>query len=67
VLHVGTGAARPLVVVADTCSGPRAYVGLASSYYEVVTSNYERLDDPTWEKRVRDEPGVPWEAPIVTP
>ncbi|HEY3495503.1 MAG TPA: DUF3160 domain-containing protein, partial [Polyangiaceae bacterium] len=28
VLHVGTGDARLMVVVAETCSGPRAYAGL---------------------------------------
>jgi hypothetical protein len=66
VLHVGTGDARLMVVVADTCSGPRAYAGLASSYQELVTTNYERLDDPTWEGMVRDQPDVPWAADLVT-
>ena len=37
VLHVGTGYARLMVVTADTCTGPRAYAGLVSSYYEEVT------------------------------
>jgi hypothetical protein len=66
VLHVGTGDARLMVVVAETCSGPRAYAGVASSYQELVTSNFERLDDPTWETLVRDQPDVPWVADIVT-
>jgi hypothetical protein len=66
VLHVGTGDARLMVVVADTCSGPRAYVGLASSYYEHITRDFERLDDQTWATMVRDEPGVPWAADLVT-
>lgn len=48
VLHVGTGAARPMVVIADGCNGPRAYAGLASSYYEVITSNFERMTDEDW-------------------
>jgi Protein of unknown function (DUF3160) len=66
VLHVGTGDARLMVVVAETCSGPRAYAGLASSYYEHVTGGFARLDDPTWETMVRDEPDVPWMADLVT-
>jgi hypothetical protein len=66
VLHVGTGDARYMVVVADTCSGPRAYAGLASSYHERITENFERLDDPTWETTVRAEPDVPWAAGLVT-
>ena len=67
VLHVGTGDARLMVVVAETCSGPRAYAGLASSYYEHITSDFERFDDQTWETMVRDEPEVPWMTELVTP
>jgi hypothetical protein len=48
VLHVGTGRARFMVMTADTCTGARAYAGLASSYYERITQNFNRLDDPTW-------------------
>jgi hypothetical protein len=66
VLHVGTGDARFMVVVAETCSGPRAYAGLASSYQEYVAGNYERLDDPTWEGMVRYQPDVPWATDLVT-
>ena len=51
VLHVGTGYARLMVLTVNTCTGPRAYAGLVSSYFEEVTENFERLDDPTWEKR----------------
>jgi hypothetical protein len=48
VLHVGTGYARLMVVTANTCEGPKAYAGLASSYFEDLTTNLKRLDDPTW-------------------
>ena len=48
ILHVGTGAPRLLVVAVDTCTGPRAYAGLASAYFERVTENFERLTDDTW-------------------
>jgi hypothetical protein len=55
VLHVGTGYARLMVLTANTCTGPRAYAGLVSSYFEQVTTNYTRYDDPTWEKRFPDQ------------
>jgi hypothetical protein len=67
VLHVGTGYARLMVVVADTCSGPRAYAGLASSYEESITSNFNRLDDPTWATMVESQPDVTWMTDVVTP
>ena len=65
VLHVGTGIPRLMVVVADNCSGPRAYAGLASSYREKITENFERLDDPTWERTYFSEPEVPWMQDLV--
>ena len=65
VLHVGTGLPRVLVVVAEGCSGPRAYAGLASSYREKTTNDFERLDDPTWAAEWRGEPEVPWMQDLV--
>ncbi len=53
VLHVGTGKPRLMVVTVDTCNGPRAYAGLASSYFERVTENFERLDDPQWAQELQ--------------
>jgi hypothetical protein len=67
VLHVGTGQPRLMVVVVDTCSGPHVYAGLASSYYEVTTTNFQRLDDPTWTGMVPTEPDVPWMTDLVAP
>jgi hypothetical protein len=66
VLHVGTGEARFMVVVAETCEGPRAYAGLASSYHELITEDFQRLDDPAWEDIVSGQPDVPWAADLVT-
>jgi hypothetical protein len=68
VLHVGTGHPRLMVITAETCSGPRAYLGLASSYYEVVTKDFERLTDPIWAGKLgRGEVSdVPWVADLVT-
>jgi hypothetical protein len=67
VLHVGTGNARLMVVTADTCTGPRAYVGLASSYYEKVTENFERLTDEQWlsELQQRAPADVEWVTPVI--
>ncbi|MCB9615079.1 MAG: DUF3160 domain-containing protein [Sandaracinus sp.] len=53
VLHVGTGAPRVMVVTVDTCVGPRAYVGLVSTFHQHVTQDFERWTDPEWAERVR--------------
>jgi len=67
VLHVGTGYARLMVVTANTCDGPRAFVGLASSYFERVTENLQRLDDPTWSGMVgTGAADVPWLGGVLT-
>jgi hypothetical protein len=67
VLHVGTGRPRWMLVTADTCKGPRAYVGLVSSYKEKVTEQFQRLDDATWagEFQEKSPPDAPWFAPLV--
>jgi hypothetical protein len=67
VLHVGTGSPRLLVITADTCLGPRAYVGLASSYFERITEDFERLDDPTWSDEITTATpdDVPWMTDLV--
>lgn len=69
VLHVGTGYARLMVVTANTCEGPKAYVGLASSYFEHLTEGLQRLDDPTWATMLDKMPpeNVPWLAPFIAP
>jgi hypothetical protein len=68
VLHVATGRPRMMVVTADTCSGPRAYVGLASSYFEKITKDYQRLDDEAWADDINQHghpADVPWMADVV--
>lgn len=66
VLHVGTAMPRLMVVVGEGCTGPRAYAGLASSYREVITQNFERLDDPTWQQTSATTPEVPWMQDLVS-
>lgn len=68
VLHVGTGSPRLLVVTAETCSGPRAYVGLASSYFETVTEDFQRLTDEEWSAALLEAghpPDVPWLQDLI--
>lgn len=65
VLHVGTGAPRLMVVVAEGCSGPRAYAGLASSYRELVTNDFERLNDEAWKGVWSKQPEPPWMRDLV--
>lgn len=68
VLHVGTGMPRLMVVAVDTCSGPRAYAGLASSYFEKTTEDFERLTDEDWADSIRtaNPADVAWMSDIVT-
>jgi hypothetical protein len=67
VLHVGTGAGRLMVVTVDTCTGPRAYAGLGSSYYETITEDFDRLDDDRWSTILRQSPPAApeWAADLV--
>lgn len=67
ILHVGTGRPRLLVVTANTCQGPRAYAGLAFSYGELVTENWQRLNDEEWAARLASEPfpDAPWLKDVV--
>ncbi|MET0283961.1 MAG: DUF3160 domain-containing protein [Polyangiales bacterium] len=64
VLHVGTGLPRLMVVTANTCEGPRAYVGVASAYHEVITG-LDRLTDSTWAPMANTAADVPWMTPIL--
>ena len=64
VLHVGTGYARMMVVTANTCDGPKAYVGLASSYFEDLTTGLKRLDDAAWSDILKN--GAPSNAPWIS-
>jgi len=59
VLHVGTGSARWVVLTVKDCNGTQAFVGPASSYYEVVTSDFDRLDDQRWFARLLGDEGGP--------
>jgi hypothetical protein len=67
VLHVGTGMPRAMVVTIDTCAGPRAYVGLVSSYFEKTTTGYDRLTDERWRNAIlkATPPDLPWMKDIV--
>lgn len=67
VLHVGTAAPQEMVVIAEGCTGARAYVGFTTSYRERITENFKRLDDQAWESAWLQEPEVPWMSDLVAP
>jgi hypothetical protein len=69
VLHVGTGFPRLMALTVDSCTGPRAYVGMAYAYHERITANFERLTDDEWTRSVETAPpaDVPWMQAIVAP
>ncbi len=68
VLHVGTGLPRLMVVTANPCGTPRAYVGVASSYFEKITDNFQRMTDEEWQKdiTVATPADVPWMSDLVS-
>jgi hypothetical protein len=66
VLHVGTGLPRLMVVSVDGCGGVQAYAGLVSSYFEQITEDFHRLDDPTWAASLQPGPDdVRWMKDLV--
>jgi hypothetical protein len=67
VLHVGTGQPRLMVVTVDTCTGPRAYAGLATAYFEKITENWQRVTEQEWGDALLAEtpPDVPWMSDLV--
>jgi len=68
VLHVGTGLPRLMVVTADPCGTPSAFVGLASSYFEKTTENFERMTDEEWATSIKGmtPADVPWMTDLVS-
>jgi hypothetical protein len=48
VLHVATAAPHAFVVTLPTCDGPRTFRGYVSSYYEHVSSHFQRFTDEEW-------------------
>ena len=59
VLHVATGRVNLMVLTAETCEGPEAYVGPVFSYYEIDLPEIRRLADSDWEAML----AVPAEIP----
>jgi Protein of unknown function (DUF3160) len=67
VLHVGTALPRLMIVTVDSCSGPRAYAGVVSSYQQFFEPGLDRLTDEEWKQRLysRHVPAVPWLEPLL--
>jgi hypothetical protein len=62
VVHTGTGAPMLMVMTVPACdgSGSSAYVGPISSWYDVLTENYERLTDEEWAQQKGDAARPEW-------
>ncbi len=69
VLHVGTGYPRLMVATVDTCTGPKAYVGVVFSYHERITEGFQRLTDEAWKASIdQTRPAdVPFMLPVLAP
>jgi hypothetical protein len=67
VLEVGTGDVNPMMVVAETCLGPRAFAGLSLAYYETASSNFRPLTDNDWVGMLPSTPRPAWLAPVLVP
>ena len=67
VLHVATGNPRMMVVTVDSCEGPRAYAGVVSSYFELITEDFDRLTDERWAAQLASAPpdDVDWMQDLV--
>ncbi|MDD9941597.1 MAG: DUF3160 domain-containing protein [Myxococcales bacterium] len=67
VLHVATGSPRLMVVMVDSCSGPRLYAGPVFSYHETAPEGLDRITDEEWKARVDAEaqPSPPWLSPVI--
>lgn len=65
VLHVATGLPRMMVLTVDSCSGPRAYAGIVSSYQEKLQDGLVRWTDAEWKQEAYNaQPVVPWLEPV---
>lgn len=64
ILHVGTSMPKLAVVTVNTCDGPRAYVGVVSAYHEVITEDFDRLDDNRWDSLCQKADIEPWIADL---
>ncbi|MCB9729735.1 MAG: DUF3160 domain-containing protein [Deltaproteobacteria bacterium] len=70
VLHVGTGDAQLMVLTAETCEGPEAYVGPVFTYYELDLPEIRRVPDSEWREMLTQgtEPPRPaWTSSFVVP
>jgi hypothetical protein len=58
-----------MALTVDSCTGPRAYVGMAYAYHERITRDFQRLTDEQWTQSVEATPpeDVPWMQGIVAP
>lgn len=56
IFHAATGRPMLMVFTMEDCSGTRAYVGPISSYYSVLTENFDRQTDSAWAQQLAGDP-----------
>jgi len=56
ILHIGTGKANAMVLIAETSCGLKAYVGPVSSYYKHIETGFNRLTDEDWKSLLTNTP-----------
>jgi hypothetical protein len=71
ILHVATSQPRLLVVTTNTCSGPRAYAGVAFAYHQFTLDGWQRLSDEEWKAKLIGgsyvAPDPAWLDPAIVP
>jgi Protein of unknown function (DUF3160) len=71
ILHVATGLPRLMVLTANTCTGPRAYVGPVTAYFEQTTDGWHRMTDSEWNTQLTTPGQAPkdvrWMTDLVAP
>jgi hypothetical protein len=67
VLHVATGWPRTMVVKVDVGRGPSPFVGVVSTYDEVITEGFQRYTDEEWRRAIASDnrEDVPWMRDLV--
>ena len=67
-MSVATGKPRLIVITLPTSHGTKLFRGYVSSYYELTTKTFQRLNDHAWRQRPeqRQPPqDVPWMTPLL--
>jgi hypothetical protein len=59
-----------MVVTIDTCTGARAYAGLAFAYHQLTLDGFQRMNDEEWKAKLQSNytpPDPEWLSPALAP